>query len=147
MTVLTLKEFKDNVRKIAEKFQLHEDSIAANEIALSVGGTEVLTIFMYDQAEKSAGVAFNVETLPEDSVQIFLDAIKLMRDLHLLPCFYINAENEMFRGIDAQIMLENDKEMRYKRAVEAALEADDEDYMEFVRFVSGDKLFRIKRDK
>jgi hypothetical protein len=88
--------------------KLHEHVIS---LRVPANNHEVARL-VYIAGDQSIGIQFQIEIINTDAIQLFSVCQEHHREIKLLHSFYQNAQGELFDGIDAQEMMEHDKENR-----------------------------------
>lgn len=137
----TFQEFKDLSQQLADRFQMHQTFI--HEHIVSISSKQVpleLARLIYYQEEKVIGVAFHIEVIPTDSIQIFSAAKTFHNDVQLVPCYFETREGTIYNGIDAQIMQEREKETKYLEVLESRVKSEKEAYLKLKQLEKAGKV-------
>lgn len=138
-------DFKNKAIEVATAINLTlSNTNNKNGLNLMLGGLFVIAKIIYFEDQKKIGLSFNAEAYPEDVIHVYTAASKSIRGLVMLPSHYVDHKGREFIGQDAFAMREMDLEQHLMSMVHKRLEEDDENYMDYVRYVSKEPLVKGK---
>lgn len=115
---MTTKENYDKLLEVlSKKFGFVEDKLHELVTGLVVPNpkTEVARLICHDVDDR-IGIAFHVDLVPTDAIQIFNVAKETYPKLELFNIYYQDAKGLTYTGLDAQMMLEQDRQNKYFHA-------------------------------
>jgi hypothetical protein len=122
----TIEDFRDLANKTAEHFKLSQDAIHVQVIALIVPGVKDEVVrFVFDETVQKICMSFHVSTNPTDAIQIFAFVKHQFNEILLLDCYYPAAGGTTYSGIDAQIMLEQERQNAYLKIFQARTQKEE----------------------
>ena len=124
-------EFVSLVEEISKHFQLKQDKLHENIIALQAeGSSDDVVRMIYDSNERRVGFSFHVELMPTVAIQLFSYAsartveLNKSKGIQLLNCFFQDEQGNVFTGIDARYAIEQFRQDHYLQVFSNA--SDDE---------------------
>lgn len=115
---MTTKEnYTHLLEVLCKKFGFQEDKLHEFVSSLTIPNpkTEVVRLVCHEVDDR-IGIAFHVDLVPTDVIQIFNVAKDTYPKLELFNSYYQDAKGLTYTGMDAQIMLEQDRQNKYFQA-------------------------------
>ena len=137
----TVEQFQKIASDIAAKYQFEIDKLHELVLSFKVAGESVeVARLLYDEASQTIGMQFQIEIINTDAIQMFSFAQHLCSEVKLLQCFYVSAQGEFLHGIDAQIMMEHDREHKMIQALAARERAQQEEAFQLKQMEKNGKI-------
>lgn len=126
--MFTVEQFNELVENVSSEFKFILDKLHEHVISLKVqGNPQEVARMVYIEVDQSVGIQFHIEIVNTDAIQLFSVCQKHNKDIRLLQSFYQNPQGELFNGLDAQIMMEHDKEDKIIQALASREKAQAEE--------------------
>ena len=115
---MTTKENYANLLEVLiKKFGFVEDKLHELVTGLVIPNpkTEIARLICHTDEDR-IGIAFHVDLVPTDAIQIYNVAKEAYPTLELFNIYYQDGKGLTYTGMDAQMMLEQDRQNRYFEA-------------------------------
>lgn len=114
----TVEQYKEIVDSLVKQYNLAKDQLHEYIIGLFVPGTRTeVARLIYDAETFNIGVSFHIGLVPTDAIQFYEHLRSLSPDVVLTEAYFQDAQGQTFLGIDAQIMMENDRQNKIVSAM------------------------------
>ena len=137
---MTEEQYNKYVSDVAAHFQFQVDKIHNHIHSFKSALKVEVARLMYFEHDQTIGIQFHIEIANTDTIQVYEICKKLLPELRLLQSFYVNAKGEVFNGIDATVMLENDRENKMVQVLAAREKAQQQEAYELRQMEKKGKL-------
>lgn len=113
----TREEYGKLLEVLLQKFGFVEDKLHELVTSLVIPNpkTEIARLICHETDDR-IGIAFHVDLVPTDAIQIYNIAKETYPKLELFNIYYQDSKGLTYTGIDAQMMLEQDRQNKYFQA-------------------------------
>lgn len=115
---MTTRETYANLLEVlCKKFGFQEDKLHELVTGFIIPNpkTEIARLICHEQDDR-IGIAFHVDLVPTDAIQIYNAAKETYPKIELFNIYYQDVKGLTYTGIDAQMMLEQDRQNKYFQA-------------------------------
>jgi hypothetical protein len=115
--VTTKEDYTNLLEVLCAKFGFKDDKLHDLVTALIIPNpkTEIARVICHEKEDR-IGIAFHVDLVPTDAIQIYQVAKDAYPKIELFHIYYQSIDGLTYTGIDAQMMLEQEREVRYFEA-------------------------------